>query len=184
MNCTRIQDMLPDYSVEMLDARTHWAVQAHLSGCEACRLELRAQDAAMALVEQYGALEPPVGLFNGVRNRIEAGDFERQQPAWWAWFYTKPARVGAMSVAMAAVALGLVLPTGGPQTPTDWLVLHPSQGPAVTNSALASSIRQHAMSSTEGPLADRVAWEAMAQLVTQDREKNQNSMRDQNSMRE
>ena len=32
-----------------------------------------------------------------------------------------------------------------------------------TSTALAGSIRQHAISAGEGPLTDRVAWEAMAQ---------------------
>jgi len=172
MMCSQVQDLLPDYSVEMLDGRTSREVRAHLSECAGCRRELKAMDDVVALVEQYGAVSPPVGLFNGVRNQIEAGTVTREKPAWWAVFLTRPARVAAMGMAMGAVALGLFLPTS-PTATIDFVPVHGGQAAvgSVASSELAGSIRQHAMSAGEGPLADRVAWEAMAQLVTQDREK-------------
>ncbi len=168
MNCSRVQDLLPDYSVEMLDSRTQLAVREHLAGCDACREELRALENVVVLVEQYGERQPPPGLFNAVRNRIEAGDFVRERPAWWAFLNTRPARVAGMGLAMAAVAAVAVLPVGGPPQMPDRLAVHPSAGAPVTSTALASSIRQHAMSAVEGPVTERVAWEAMAQLVTLD----------------
>jgi len=168
MECSRIRDLLPDYSVEMLDVRKHREVDAHLQVCADCRGELQALDAVMALVETHGALEPPAGLFNGVRNRIESGDFVRQRPAWWAVFLTRPARAGAMGLAMGAVVLGLVVPTGPSSQVHRPLPLNPGVGMgSVATGELGNSIRQHAMSAAEGPLADRVAWEAMAQLATQ-----------------
>ena len=85
MTCSRIRDLLPDYSVEILDARTYTLVDGHLRECAACRAELRAQDDVMALVEQFGVRQPPVGLFNGVRNRIESPGLTRERPAWWSW---------------------------------------------------------------------------------------------------
>ena len=171
MDCNRIRDLLPDYSVEMLDGRTHRTVKAHLDACGECREELRVMDSVMSLVEIHGAVQPPAGLFNGVRNRIEAGDFVRERPAWWAIFLTTPARVGAMGLAMGAVAVGLLMPTGPDQTVKSRpLPIHTESYGQVASSDLASSIRQHAMSAAEGPLTDRVAWEAMAQLVTQDKD--------------
>lgn len=170
MNCSRIQDLLADYSVEILDARTHQTVEGHLAACVACRKELQVMDAVVALVEEQGVRQPPVGLFNGVRNRIESGAIERERPAWWAWLSTGPARALAMGGAMAAVALGLLMPTGshyaGPVLPD--IHAQPGGGSAVASGELAGSIRQHALSAAEGPLTDRVAWEAMAQLVSQD----------------
>jgi hypothetical protein len=180
MNCERIRNLLPDYSVEILDGRTHQAVRQHLTQCADCRAEQRALDDAVALVEQYGVRQPPPGLFNAVRNRIEAGDLVRERPVWWAWFNTGPARAAAMGMAMAAVAVGLILPTGGPMiTHNPYLDVHATAGMPVTSNALASSIRQHAMSSVEGPLTDRVAWEAMAQLVTLNDEAEERNSRDQ-----
>ena len=169
MKCAQVQEFLPDYAVELLDARKHREVELHLAECDGCRAELKAQDAVMALVEQYGAMEPPVGLFNGVRNRIESGAVVRERPAWWAWFNTVPARAAGMGLAVAALAIGVFFPVSdGTNIPL--VPMHVANGPAVTSTALASSIRQHAMSSADSPLADRVAWEAMAQLVAPDGE--------------
>jgi hypothetical protein len=151
----------------MLDGRQQRQVDAHLDGCADCREELRILNAVVCLVEEHGALNPPVGLFNGVRNRIEAGDFVRERPAWWAIFMTKPARVGAMAMAMGAVVLGLVMPTGPATRVHPPLPMNGTGVGSMASGELASSVRQHAMSAVEGPLADRVAWEAMAQIATQ-----------------
>jgi len=171
MDCSRVRDLLPDYSVEILDARTRAQVERHLAACVACHEELRAEDDVMALVEQFGVRQPPAGLFNAVRNRIEAGDLVREQPAWWSWFYTRPARAFAMGTAVAALALALFLPTGpGGTGSLGRLPVNETISSGPTSTALAGSIRQHAMAAGEGPLADRVAWEAMAQLAVQGQE--------------
>ena len=169
MNCNRVRDLLPDYSMDMLEGRERHDVQAHLAACEECRTELRAQDAVVALIEEHGARQPPPGLFNGVRNAIASGTVVRERAPWWSFIYTGPARAAAMSLALGALALGIFFPVGSPvPVGGDLLPLHISDGAPVQTTALASSIRQHAMSATEGPLADRVAWEAMAQLVQDD----------------
>lgn len=162
MNCSQIRDLLPDYSVKILSGREMREVETHLTQCEGCRLELKAQDDAIALVERFGAINPPPGLFNAVRNRIESGQLERERPAWWAFLFTRPARAGAMGLAVAAVAAGLFLPVGSP-APT--VRLDPHRNDGVVTSEVAQSIRQHALSAGQGTLTDRVAWEAMAQLV-------------------
>ena len=165
--------MLPDYSVDLLDARTHRTVETHLSLCEGCRDELRIMDSVMTLVERHGVRQPPAGLFNAVRNQIESGEIRRDRPVWWAWLYSRPARAAAMGMAMAALALGILMPVS-----TTRLLPSPDlhgdaqvTGGMMASGALASSIRQHALSAGEGPLADRVAWEAMAQLVAQDKDR-------------
>lgn len=166
MDCTRVRDLLADYSVQILDGRTHRQVEGHLEFCADCKNELRVMDSVMVLVEEHGTLAPPPGLFNAVRNQIEAGQVTRQRPAWWAIFLTTPGRVAAMGMAMGAVALGLMMPTTSTsQTPL--LDPHLPMAGQVASGELSSSIRQHAMAATEGPLADRVAWEAMAQIAAQ-----------------
>jgi hypothetical protein len=169
VNCSQIRDLLPEYAVQLLDARARDAVERHLEFCVGCRAELKAQDDVMALVEQYGARQPPVGLFNGIRNRIEVGDGARPRPAWWAWLFRRPARVLAMSTAVGALALALLMPTpSGTLSSSPGIEIHQDTGNEVTSTALASSIRLHAVSAGEGPVTDRVAWEAVAQLATQD----------------
>src|SRR5207237_444026 len=114
----------------------------------------------MALVEQFGARHPPAGLFNAVRNRIEAGDLVRERPAWWSWLYSRPARVLAMGTAVAALAFALFLPAGGPNgagvpAPIPINDAGPS-GPPST--ALAGSIRQRI--TMKGPQGNRIEVEA------------------------
>lgn len=170
MNCNKVRDLLPDYSMDMLDGRERQDVQSHLGACGDCRAELHAQDAVVALIEEHGARQPPPGLFNGVRNAIESGAVVRERVPWWSFIYTGPARAAAMSMALGALALGIFLPVGSPVSKVE-LPLHIHAGAPIATTALASSIRQHALSATEGPLADRVAWEAMAQLVAEDDER-------------
>jgi anti-sigma factor RsiW len=166
MICSRVQELLPDYSVELLSNREQQAVKAHLDGCPACSTELHAMESVVALVETYGVRQPPPGLFNAVRNRIEAGDVRQQRPFWWAFFSSGPARTAALGTAMAAVALGLVLPTGPNTALPPQPGLHTVIGGGMSASGeLGGSIRRHALSAAEGPLADRVAWEAMVQLA-------------------
>lgn len=167
MSCAKIRDLLPDYSVKILDGRATREVEAHLEGCADCRAELRAQDEVMLLVERHGALNPPPGLFNAVRNRIESGELVRERPAWWAFLLTGPARAAAMGLAMAAVAAGLLLPAGPSNTIPQVPMSAPARGQVA--SELATSIRQHAQSAGVGTLTDRVAWEAMAQLITEEK---------------
>ena len=106
----------------------------------------------------------PLGLFNAVRNRIEFGEVARERPAWcwstpgrparraWAWRWPpSPPRLFPRQRRHANI----------PTVP-----LQVADGPAVTSTALASSIRQHALSHgwTGGPR--RLGSDG--QLATQD----------------
>jgi hypothetical protein len=163
--CARFQEMLPDYSVDMLDERTHNLVSEHLAVCSDCRAELVIQESVMSLVETHGVREPPPGLFNAVRNRIESAHIAQAAKPWWSFLWTAPVRGLALVGSAAVLVLGLMMPVSTPHIPEG--SLHPSLdiGRASASSELANSIRQHAMSAAEGPLAERVAWEAMAQLA-------------------
>lgn len=168
MECTRVQDLLPDYAVDMLDGRTRSAVAQHLADCAGCREEMALQERVMTLVETQGFIQPPPGLFNAVRNQIEAGAVAQDPRPWWSFIYSRPARALAMAGAVGALALGVLLPVSSPRIPSGTLHTTSIITPGKTASnELANSIRQHAMSASDGPLADRVAWEAMAQLVTE-----------------
>jgi anti-sigma factor RsiW len=167
MDCAEVRNRLPEYAEQCLDGRTRRAVEGHLGGCGECRSELEAQEAAVALVGRYGALNPPPGLFNAVRNQIESGAVARERAPWWSFLLTAPGRAGAMGLALSALALGLWLPTGAPG-PTPTLPMVSGAGQGEVASELVSSIRQHAQAAGQGTLTDRVAWEAMAQLVAQE----------------
>lgn len=163
--CARFRDMLPDYSVDMLDDRTQNLVSEHLAVCSDCRAELVIQESVMSLVETHGVREPPAGLFNAVRNQIETGNIAQASKPWWSFLWTAPVRGLALAGSAAVLIAGLMMPVTNPRIPEG--SLHPTLdiGKAAASSELANSIRQHAMSAAEGPLAERVAWEAMAQLA-------------------
>lgn len=170
MNCKQTRDRLPDYSVGAAGARAAAEVELHLSECAECRRELDALNQVALLVEQHGAVDPPAGMFDAVRYSITSGQVRQDHP-WWLVFFGRPARALAAGMAMASVALGLLAPVGGPR-PLPQNALHPAPlyggiGQAQASSELANSIRQHAMSAGDGSLNDRVAWEAMAQIVSQ-----------------
>jgi hypothetical protein len=168
MLCSQVRDKLPDFSVQMLHGKEQHEVETHLAGCADCRAELHALENTMVLVEQYGFHQPPVGLFNGVRNRIESGAVVRERaPWWWVLLGSTPARAAAMGIAAAAVAVGVIWPVGPANVPV--IPIHGEPGMSVSaRGPLGESIRRHALSAGQGPLTDRVAWEAMAQLVTQE----------------
>lgn len=171
MLCKEVSELLPDFSVGMVGDRQAAAIQGHLNGCAGCRAELQALEQVPVLIEQFGAVQAPEGLFDAVRHQIVSGQAVQDRP-WWFIFFGRPARAAAMGLSVASVALGLLLPVGRvSQVPR--VELHPapiygSAGSARASSELANSIRQHAMNAGDGSLNDRVAWEAMAQLVTQE----------------
>lgn len=170
MDCSRVREVLPDYAVRGLNGRVHRGVEAHLAGCAECRAELAAQEEAVRLFERYGALAPPPGLFNAVRNEIQAGAVARDRAPWWSFLLTRWGRGAATALAACALAMGLMLPTGAPG-PTPSLPMVAGDGGGQVTSELVSSIRQHAQAAGQGTLTDRVAWEAMAQLVSQERQR-------------
>lgn len=171
MECSRVRNLLADYSVDLLDRRAAEAVKVHLTSCADCAEELRILEGVVVLVEQHGTRQPPVGLFNGVRNRIESGQVVQERAPWWAWLFSAPMKGAAMGAATAALAIAVLLPSTKTGVPVIPIHNEGIPGRSVASSPLASSIRQHAMSAGQGPLTDRVAWEAMAQLASQDGEK-------------
>jgi len=165
MNCRRVQNLLPDYSVDALSERERRAVRTHLGDCDSCRAELRALEAAVALVEEHAGVNPPPGLFNAVRHEITRPEFRRDRPNILGWAQLRPVRALAMAGAVAALALSLFSLQNAPPGPDVVDVPPPIQVPEQSRSAIAAVVRQHALSAAEGPLGDRVAWEAMAQLA-------------------
>ncbi len=167
MLCTHVRERIADFSVGILSGRESAEIGRHLEICADCREELHALERVASLVEEHGRIEPPPGLFNAVRNRIELGEVRRDRAPWWFWFNTRPARGVAMAMAVASVVVPLLLPVPPSASPMTELPMH-GEGSNMPSSALASSIRQHAMSAGNGTLTDRVAWEAMAQLAAQE----------------
>jgi len=154
MDCKKVNELLPDYSVELLDRRTRGAVAEHLEGCAGCRGEMAAMDHAMTLFCDHGCLNPPPGLWNGVANRLAAGEGAREAFSPLAWLWRGPWRGLAMGTATAAVIAGVLFfrpePPAGP-------LPKPTSQPEVM-----ALVRQRALAAAESPFGDRAAWELQA----------------------
>lgn len=159
MDCVRVGELIPDYSAEALGARERAAVEAHLATCVACRRELERLTRVMALVEQHAALEPPADLWRGVATAIAAQPAPASWCTWWERWLASRRHLVWMGAAAAAAAAGIWLASlaGPPAPPGPTTVMTP---------AIAEVVRQHAISSSRGPLADRVAWDTVAELST------------------
>src|SRR5437762_4312405 len=116
MDCRKVNKLLPDYSVGVLDRRTHGDVAGHLDGCAGCRSEMAAMEHAISLFEQHGALTPPPGLWNGVFNQLTAEPAPVRPPR-WSWLLQRPARTFAVGAAGLAIVAGLTFGPRGPESP-------------------------------------------------------------------
>jgi len=158
MECREIERLLPDYSVGLLRPRQGEAIAAHLERCPGCAREWQALQNVMGLVEQFGALEPPTGLWNGVFNRITAEEPAPRRGLAWPRLWAHPRRAMASAVAAAALAGGVWFATtmGG----------FSPHGPDVEDVELVGAVREHALASSEGIFADRAGLESLAVLAS------------------
>ncbi len=139
--------MLADYRSDVLSASKQRAVRMHLAECEECSNELMALDDVLALVETYSEqCEPPAGLWNGVRNRIEAGNAKRQGfGATLRDWLARPVHAAGTAALAAALAVVIAL-SGGP-------VHQPTAVPMANE-----YVQGHALYAGQAPLADRPGY--------------------------
>ena len=158
MECREIEQLLPDYSVGLLKPRQGEAITAHLGQCPRCAREWQALQDVMGLVERFGALEPPPGLWNGVYNRIMADEPAPARVFAWPRLWAHPRRVVATAVAAVTVAGGV------------WFTTHLGGFPTVTpdqaDMELVGAVREHAFASSDGIFADRAGLESTAVLAS------------------
>lgn len=78
--CKRLQARLLDYHYGLLDERKSASVEKHLSGCEACKLELESMRAATEFVSQTGGIEPSQTTDDAIMRaaRRKAAEFSGQ----------------------------------------------------------------------------------------------------------
>lgn len=141
--------MLADYRSDILDQRHTDEIEGHLARCEQCAEELRLLDAVLALVDaNTSQVEPPVGLWNGVYNRIT-----QPQPRASVWrniarnWLMRPARAAAMGAAAMALIAGLMF-SG----------LHRGENVPPVSRADSEYIQAHALYAGQAPLADRASY--------------------------
>lgn len=97
---THLGDLLSALLDGELDSGARRRTEAHLAGCESCRLELARVESARGALRRLPMLETPPGLIPGVRRGRR---------------FLSPARVSAIA-AMAALVAALVIGPGAPGT--------------------------------------------------------------------
>lgn len=155
MKCGEIQKLIADYSVGLVGGRTRNEIERHLAGCPACSSELERQEKIMLLVEGLEPVEPPVGLWNGVYNRITRAP---ERLGLWERIRTGYAgRSVGWSVGFATVALAALILFSHVHAP----------GPEVTYSA-SEYIQGHAIYASQEPLADQAALYSVVTMAHRD----------------
>lgn len=148
MECERVANLLPEYSVGALTARQRDGIEAHLAGCAACRRELGALEATERLLCTLPAMEPSRALWPGISEAIRARGV---RAPWWRRVLAPPRR--GWTVAIAAAVMVLVLAVGilpnRTGTPTQ-LTYQPDPESAVY-------AEWYAAAAWNSPLADRSA---------------------------
>lgn len=104
MKCEPIRQRLWDYVGGALPPAEREAFEAHLQGCEACRLELKAAQATLVSLRNLRRYSAPESLKAQVRERIRQ---QRSAPrVRWAFAWRRWALVPALGLLSALVVLG------------------------------------------------------------------------------
>ncbi|MDO8684952.1 MAG: zf-HC2 domain-containing protein [Armatimonadota bacterium] len=160
-DCHKTKAMLADYAEGNLGWLAVRGIRAHLSGCDACLSELRALDATTRLVADLGEREPPVGLWNGVYNRITSPESSRDQMA------VAP-RPWLASLRVRAIVTGLIIAlTIGGFAISQFLTPRRSTGP---DTITAEYIEEHSMRARGELFADRFTLTSIAAIAETERQ--------------
>lgn len=146
--CQKIQNLFSDYRTGILSPQKCRDVEAHISQCPKCAEELRVLDNVLALVERNTTdYEPPVGLWNGVYNRITQAQHTDSRAAIGRWLL-QPLHAFGTAVAVAVLVAAIIV--GGIQrNDTDY---------SVASHSRAEYIQGHVLYAAQAPLADRAGY--------------------------
>jgi|GEM_PF-1146470 len=147
MKCDKVQNLLSEYNDGLLDWKHAAEVEAHIAKCAECARELRLLRASWSMVvEHVQSVEPPVGLWNGIYNRIISEE-EHPARAWWPGALRSLRTAGAMVVTVGLV-VGILYGT----------VFAPQGRIASMDPESAEYAQGHAIYAGQAPLADRVSY--------------------------
>src|SRR5512143_3660564 len=113
MNCGQVRRLLPPFLDQELSGRTRDGVTSHLASCPACRSELAALKADLALVERVPM--PEVSPF--LATRVMAEVRARKRPALHG-FGRLVASLAAALVVAVGIGAGVFFGSGLAQAPT------------------------------------------------------------------
>jgi len=151
MKCTEVRSLISEFSVGMLEGRRKSDVEAHLASCPDCSIELERTRRVMLLVDNLDEIEPPVGLWNGVYNRITA-PVERES-IWQRLHRTM--KIWSVGVATAVVILALLVGRAHYPVPD-------------RSYAPGDYVQGHAVYASQDLLADQAALNSLAAVAYRD----------------
>ncbi len=153
MRCAEVVEILPDYSVDLVQGRKRAAIDRHLAECSVCAAEYRALMATVSLVRSLPAGDPARPLWPGTRARIEAqaAPSRRGAPDWRGAGVFRPL---AAATALAA-ALALTWLRGSA----------PNLPPVGYTSAEAPYVRAHLQFASYDPLSGGAGAEPLIVLA-------------------
>lgn len=142
--CKEIQALFADYRTGILNPRQASCIEDHISQCSDCAKELRVLDDVLALVDSnVPDYEPPVGLWNGVANRLTS---PTPRSTLFKRLMTKPLRTIGAGIAVVALTATLFVSNSN----------HTSPPMRITSGA--QYMEAHALYAGQAPLADRVGY--------------------------
>jgi anti-sigma factor RsiW len=157
MECTKIKEILPDYSVGGLSKKKREFLKQHLDNCPDCAQELMLLDRTASLLEKIPQEEPPDFLWEGVKREITQAEGvevshrgqERpmeSQPQFkkiigWIWGKRIPAYAASLAVLILVAGLYFAV----------W------HSPKELQPTLYDEIEQQTFSYWDSPFADRAA---------------------------
>ena len=131
--CERHADALAALVDDALDPRDRPPLGAHLAACEGCRDLLADLRKIRALAATLEPIEPPAGVWHGVRGRIAAEEQAARPVAGWPGRWS----LGAALAGGAAMA-GAILVVG----PADFALAPSSGTPAPASRAAAAALEE------------------------------------------
>jgi hypothetical protein len=72
MDCKTVIELIPEYSVDMVEGRVKDEIDNHLLNCIGCKTEFEKLYKVMKLVDDLDVVEPPADLWNGVYAKISS----------------------------------------------------------------------------------------------------------------
>jgi anti-sigma factor RsiW len=127
MSCDRMESRILPYVDGRLKVSEHREVEAHLSGCPACRVRVNEFRAVSGLLDELPQIEPSGAFDARVRARIAA---EPVQQSWWAWLAPSP----RVAFAASLLLLATIWIGSRPNTPEGRRTLVADRGPIIIDS--------------------------------------------------
>lgn len=116
MDCKKVIELIPNYSVDMVEGAMKDEMDNHLLNCVACAAEAEKLNQVMKFVDNLEMVEPPVDLWNGVYAKISSS---RKKTIWDILRMPIPVRPLRWSLGVSVAVLIAIILFSRFQTPVN-----------------------------------------------------------------